>query len=181
MVKMVNFILYIFNPSKHIGQENILPNSILKLYSLFSFTTSNPTPAPTCSTCRLDSPKIRKLWTWSPGYGGRLHLPCSNCYYPLGPRKGRPKWEEKDEWEANSGSSCLFALELNELSRWPKRTVLWKALEDSSEITPHEKHMHSYTGPLLCCSLDAEGLLQWLPFDFLLSPLVPSSQSRGGH
>ena len=88
MVKMVNFILYIFNPSKHIGQENILPNSILKLYALFSFTTSNPTPAPTCSTCRLDSPKIRKLWTWSPGYSGRLHPPCSSCYYPLGPVKG---------------------------------------------------------------------------------------------
>lgn len=44
-----------------------------------------------------------------------------------------------------------------------------------------ETHMHSYTGPLLCSSLDAEGLLQWLLFDFLLSPLVPSSQSRGGH
>lgn len=66
-----------------------------------------------------------------------------------------------------AGDGCLLALALTELSRWPKRTVLWRTLVGSSETTPQEKHTHTHTsvhtyshiGPLLCSVLDAGGLL----------------------
>ena len=121
---------------------------MLKLYSLFSFTSSNPTPAPTCSICRLDSPKIRKLGVGSPGYGGTLHLPCCSCYYPLEPFKGDQSERRRMSGKENLGPAVYFALELSELSSWPKRTAWWKAFIDFSEITPHEKHTCTHTQDL---------------------------------
>ena len=113
-----------------------------------TFISSNPTPTPTCSICRLDSPKMRKHGVGSPGYGGTLHLPCCGCYYPLGHLKGDQSERRRMSGKESLGPAVFFALELNELSRWPKRTALCKALVNSSEITPHEKHTCTHTQDL---------------------------------
>ena len=104
-----------------------------------------------------------------------------------GPSAGtRVRGEGQGGRAGKPGYSCHIALVLTELSRWSKKCFVEDFGRHFWDHSSWETHTYMYTRTHTqdlssVVPLMLGGLLQQVLFNILLRPLVPSSQSRGGH